>query len=134
MDRLLRILFALLVAIGATGAELRLPQGMAPIEMDCQSSNGTCPCGMPMPLRGPQPCNTSVPSPVAVPTRTFSTVIEYATSADRAVEEPRPWPATWALLPRFEDEKWMVSEPVPMDTGPPLLASERSARLRVFRI
>lgn len=135
MDRFLRILFALLVAIGATGAELRLPQESVRMDMDCGvSADGTCPCGMPMPGRSPQPCNTSAPSPVAVPTRTVTAVIECATAADRRVHEPRPWPASWIVLPRFEDEKWMASEPIPVDTGPPLLASQRTARLRVFRI
>jgi hypothetical protein len=135
MDKFLRILFAFLVVIGATGAELRLPQEAAQVDMDCTlSPDGTCPCGMPMPQRGPQPCNTSIPSPVAAPTRTVAAVAECATAADQVAREPKPWPAAWALLPRLEDERAMAPEPLRVDTGPPLLASERTAQLRVFRI
>lgn len=132
MDRFLRILFALLVVIGATGAELRLPQESVAAEMDCPvSADGTCPCGMPMPE--PRPC-TSIPSPVAPPSRTVSVVVAQAAAADPVPVEPKPWPRTW-------ESDWsepalvrMSAEPIPCDTGPPLLASERSAHLGVFRI
>ena len=120
-------------ALGAVGAELRLPQDAARMDMDCiPNADGTCPCGMPMP--GPQPCNISIPSPLAVPARAITAVVEYATSADQVLPEPKPWPAAWAVLPRFEDAPWAASEPIPVDTGPPLLASERITRLRVFLI
>lgn len=132
MDRLLRILLALMVAIGATGAELQPPQASMPMNMECPVlPDGTCPCGMPMPEPGP--CIV-VPSPVMAPARSVSTVVEYATAADRVVVEPKPWPAAWALVPRIGDAKRVSLEPIPVDTGPPLLASERSAYLGVFRI
>ena len=130
--RFLYCLFALVVAMVATGAELRLPE---PIQMDCGATeDGTCPCGMPMPERSPAPCSTSLPSPVAVPTQRIKAIIEYATSADQTALEPKPWPVSWTLLHRLDDEKWMASQPIPVDTGPPLLASERTALLRVFLI
>jgi len=131
MDRLLRILFALLVVIGATGAELRLPESRP--DMDCPvSADGTCPCGMPMPT--PQSCGHSLPSPGVAPTRAVSVLIECAASADRAMQEPRPWPAAWSLPPRLQNARYATLEVIPVDTGPPLPASERAARLRVFLI
>lgn len=134
MRRFIYCLFALLVVIGATGAELQLPQETAPVAMDCQPSGGICPCGMPMPQRGPQPCNTSVPSSMAVPTPKVTAVGESATSANQTVREPKPWPAAWTLLALLQDERTMASEPIPLDAGPPLLVSERLARLRVYLI
>jgi hypothetical protein len=132
MDRILRILLALLVAIGATGAELQPPQASMPMNMECPVlPDGTCPCGMPMPEPGP--C-VVIPSPVMGPLRTAIAVVEYATAADRVAAEPKPWPATYVLAPWFVDERRVSREPIPADTGPPLLASERSAHLGVFRI
>jgi hypothetical protein len=133
MDRLLRILFALLVAIGATGAELRLPQASFQVDMDCgPGADGTCPCGMPMP--GPEPCTITLPSPMAAPTRTVTAVSEPVATADPAGPEPKPWPPTSLMLPLCEGAQPMLPEFRVLDTGPPLLASERAARLRVFRI
>lgn len=132
MDRFLRILLAVLVAIGATGAELQPPHAPMPMNMECPVlPDGTCPCGMPMPEPGP--C-VVIPSPVMAPLRTAIAVVEYATAADRVAVEPKPWPATWVLVPRSADERRVSREPIPVDTGPPLLASERSAHLGVFRI
>lgn len=131
MDHLLRILLAFFVTIGATGGALRLPQTAVQVEMDCDvNPDGSCPCGMPM----PQPCNTSVPSPIGVPTRSVTTIVESVTAADQVLQEPRPWPSAWNLQPRLRDEKGTRAEPIPVDTGPPLLASERATHLRVFRI
>ena len=133
MNRFLRFLFALLVAIGATGAELQPPVRRA---MDCcpVGDEGPCPCGMPAPARGPQSCGSPAPAPVAPPVRAAAVVAEIAVAADTVVPEPLPWPAAWHLDHVALDEAQYQVEPIPVDTGPPLLASERSSRLRVFRI
>jgi hypothetical protein len=132
MDRLLRFLLVVLVTLGVASAEVRLPEQKV---MDCPMSGaGTCPCGMPMPEKGPQPCGVFQTSPVTAPSRTLTAIIEYATTADRVTREPKPWPASWTVATPFEDEKLQRAEPLPVDTGPPLLASEFAARVRIFRI
>lgn len=132
MDRLLRIVLALLVTLGAIGAELQPPQASMPMDMECPVlPDGTCPCGMPMPEPGP--C-VVIPSPVMAPVRTMTVVVEYATAADRIAQEPHPWPVAWERSLASGEAKWIGIKPIPADTGPPPLASERTARLRVFRI
>ena len=61
-------------------------------------------------------------------------MVEAVPSADRTNPEPRPWPAAWAADPRLGAEGRRSAEPIPVDTGPPPLASERMSRLEVFRI
>ena len=138
MRRILYCIFALVMAIGATGTELRLPQV---VDTDCSiSGDEACPCGMDMSRRGPQgpqqgaQCNTSVPSPATLPPRKLRTILEYATSADVTTSEPKPWPPSWTLLAQTKSLESRAPEATQVNTGPPLLASERSARLRVFRI
>jgi hypothetical protein len=131
MDHLLRILLAFFVAVSASGGELRLPQTSVQMDMDCELiPDGSCPCGMPM----PQPCNMSVPAPMAVPSRSVTAIVESLAPADQVLHEPKPWPTAWTLVPRLGDEKGTRAEPIPVDTGPPPLPSERAARLRVFQI
>jgi len=131
MNLFFRILLAFALALGAAGAEPQAPERV----MDCpMSEGGTCPCGMPMPEKGPQPCGIALNAPVAPPVRRVTAVIESVTAADVIAREPLPWPDSWKVLSRLEDEKWRRSEPIPVDTGPPLLASERNAHLRVFLI
>jgi len=139
MDRLLRILCAFLVVLSATAAELRLPMDAAHSDRDCAASASEhCPCGMPMaPPVGPQPdpqlCCTTLPAPTTAPSGT-TVAVERVISAELALPEPRPWPATWSLLPTFRDARSGLAGHGPVDTGPPLPASERVAHLGVFRI
>lgn len=123
MNRFLRILLALLVAIGAMGAEL--PPSRA-VRMDC---GGACPCGMPA-----QPCETSAPAPLGTPSRVVAVVAEHPATVERWAREPKPWPAEWAPLPRSWNTSRMTFLWLSVDTGPPLLASERAAQLEIFRI
>lgn len=132
MDRLIRILFALFLSVGITASEVRLPV-QRPMDCCATDEDGACPCGMPMP-KGTQPCGTNLPSPAAAPARAGTLVVEAVPSADRTNPEPRPWPAAWAVDPRLGAEGRRSAEPIPVDTGPPPLASERMSRLEVFRI
>jgi len=139
MDRLLRILCALLVVLSATAAELRLPMDTAHPDVDCAASTSEhCPCGMPMappvgPRSDPQSCCTTLPAPMTIPSRA-TIAVERVVSAELALPEPRPWPGTWDLLPTFRDARSGLAGHGPVDTGPPLRASERVAHLGVFRI
>ena len=131
--RFLYCLFALVVAIGATGAELRLPMDSVQMDMHCGASvEGTCPCGRPMPQRSPQPCNTAASTPVAVLARAVKTLTAVTLATDPRVAEPRPWPASWGLLSKTGTGSEMTLRTE--EARPPLLASVRSARLKVIRI
>ena len=130
MRRFFPALIALLVVLGAMGAELRLVE--TPAMLCCCGGSGHQSCGMPQ--RSPHPCGNSIPAPVAAPSRTVAIVVEAVTTAQQRVKEPRPWSATWVWVTDFGPEASALGPVLPVDTGPPPLASERRAQLGVFRI
>ncbi len=129
MRRFLHPLFAFLVVLGVTGAELRLPEAPAAL---CSCGGSGSPCGMPQ--RSPQPCGTSAPSPLAAPVQPVAAVAEAVASTRLSQQPPRPWSETWAWVREFQAEAGVSKDVSARDPGPPLLASERVARLNIFRI
>lgn len=136
MRHVLNFIFALVLAFGTGGSELRVESHREPCGC-CETASPAEPCGCGMPQQSSsQRCGGSrAPSSVAI-ARPAAAPIEIRTAGQQAHREAKPFPSDFAAATPGVNRE---AEPLPTAAfppgeAPPDAAAKRRSLLSVYRI